>query len=376
MQHMKDVPALPGAAHLVLAPGVAHLDPESAIFEAMLEGWARQQRVRFLTPETIKSRINLVRRLAAFSNQYPWQWQLAEYEAFIELLRSGDRPIKFSTARGYETELRLFLEYATDSRYGWPAICVEQFGEAPQQLLHERNTIVHVNEYEGDPARRPLTYDEVQALFDAADGRVEQIRSRGRKGALAALRDATLLKVIYAFGLRRREAWGLDLSDLRHSPAAQQFGRVGALFVRYGKSSRGAPPKRRTVLTVPEMDWVVPVVEYWLDEVRPRFSPGNHPAMWVTERRGRLSPRKLNDAFDVARQTAGLPDTLDLHCLRHSYVTHLIEFDYPQRFVQDQVGHEYASTTAIYTGVSDEYRNRLLRRSISRRNAGLWESAK
>jgi site-specific recombinase XerD len=373
---MEDAPALPGAAHLVLAPGVAHLDPESAIFEAMLEGWARQQRVRFLTTDTIKSRINLVRRLAAFSNQYPWQWQLAEYEAFIELLRSGDRPIKFSTARGYETELRLFLEYATDSRYGWPALCVEQFGEAPQQLLHERNTIVHVNEYEGDSARRPLTYDEVQALFDAADGRVEQIRSRGRKGALAALWDATVLKVIYAFGLRRREAWGLDLSDLRRSPAAQQFGRIGALFVRYGKSSRGAPPKRRTVLTVPEMDWVVPVVEYWLDEVRPRFSPGNHPAMWVTERRGRLSPRKLNDAFDVARQTAGLPDTLDLHCLRHSYVTHLIEFDYPQRFVQDQVGHEYASTTAIYTGVSDEYRNRLLRRSISRRNAGLWESAK
>lgn len=36
-----------------------------------------------------------------------------------------------------------------------------------------------------------------------------------------------------------------------------------------------------------------------------------------------------------------------------------MEFDYPERFVQDQVGHAYASTTAIYTGVSDEYRNRL-----------------
>jgi site-specific recombinase XerD len=371
---MDPTQALPGAAHLVLAPGVAHLDPESAIFEAMLEGWARQQRVRFLTAETIASRINLVRRLAAFSNQYPWQWQIAEYEAFIDLLRSGDRPIKFSTARGYEAELRLFLEYVADPRYGWSAICVEHFGEAPQQLLHERNTIVHVTEYEGDPRRRPLTYDEVQALFDAADGRVEEIRSRRRKGALAALRDATLLKVIYAFGLRRREAWGLDLPDLRRSPATEQFGRVGALFVRYGKSSRGAPPKRRTVLTVPEMDWVVPIVEYWLGEVRPRFSPGNHPAMWITERRGRLSPRKINDAFVVARQAAGLPDMLDLHCLRHSYVTHLIEFDYPQRFVQDQVGHEYASTTAIYTGVSDEYRNRLLRRSISRRSAGLWET--
>ena len=283
-----EVPALPGAAHLVLPPGVAHLDPESAVFEAMLEGWTRQQRVRFLTAATIRARIQLVRRLAEFSNQYPWQWQLAEYEAFMVRLMSGEQAIKYSTARGYEQDLRLFVEYVTDARYGWSAICAERFGEAPQQLLHERNTIVHVSEYEGQPARRPLSYDEVQALFDAADGRVEQIRSRGRKGALAALRDATLLKVIYAYGLRRREAWGLDLQDLRRNPSAPQFGRVGALFIRYGKSSRGAPPKRRTVLTVPEMDWVVPLVEYWLDEVRPRFAPGNHPALWITERRGRV----------------------------------------------------------------------------------------
>jgi hypothetical protein len=35
-----------------------------------------------------------------------------------------------------------------------------------------------VTEFEGQPHRRPLTYDEVQALFDAADGRVEEIRAR------------------------------------------------------------------------------------------------------------------------------------------------------------------------------------------------------
>ena len=31
-----------------------------------------------------------------------------------------------------------------------------------------------------------------------------------------------------------------------------------------------------------------------------------------------------------------------------SYITHLIEFGYPERFAQDQAGHSYASTTAIY----------------------------
>jgi site-specific recombinase XerC len=56
----------------------------------------------------------------------------------------------------------------------------------------------------------------------------------------------------------------------------------------------------------------------------------------------------------------------------HTYITHLVEFDYPERFVSEQAGHRYAATTAIYTGVSDDYCNRLLRRSLER-HAGLWE---
>jgi site-specific recombinase XerD len=72
------------------------------------------------------------------------------------------------------------------------------------------------------------------------------------------------------------------------------------------------------------------------------------------------------------QRAAGLPAELDLHCLRHSYITHLVEFDYPERFVSEQAGHRYASTTAIYTGVSDDYRSRLVRRSLEARPE-LWE---
>jgi site-specific recombinase XerD len=358
---------------LVLADNVVPLDPAPAVFEAMVEGWARQQRARFLQHSTIHGRVALLRRLVGFANLYPWQWTVAEVEAFVDHLRSGPRPVTVSTVRNYQVALRLFLAYVTDARYAWPAVCQQRFGQVPQQLLDEWNTVAHRGDYEGRPGRRPLSYDEVQALFDAADGRVEQIRTRGRKGALAAHRDAVLLKTVYAFGLRRREAWGLDVTDLRHNPKAAQFDRFGAVLVRWGKSSRGGPPKRRTVLTVPEMDWVVPVLQQWLDEVRPLFTPGAHPALWVTERCGRLSRRGINAAFEQARAEAGLSTDLDLHSLRHSYVTHLIEFDYPEKFVQDQCGHATASTTSIYSGVSDEYRNRLLTRALRQRHADLWE---
>jgi site-specific recombinase XerD len=39
---------------------------------------------------------------------------------------------------------------------------------------------------------------------------------------------------------------------------------------------------------------------------------------------------------------------LDFHSLRRSYVTHLIEDGWDPFFVQQQVGHEHASTTSIY----------------------------
>jgi site-specific recombinase XerC len=55
-----------------------------------------------------------------------------------------------------------------------------------------------------------------------------------------------------------------------------------------------------------------------------------------------------------------------------SFITHLVEFDYPERFVQEEAGHLYSSTTAIYTHVSDEYRNRLVERSLRARHAELW----
>lgn len=49
---------------------------------------------------------------------------------------------------------------------------------------------------------------------------------------------------------------------------------------------------------------------------------------------------------------------------RRSYITHLIEDGWDAKFVQDQAGHEYASTTSLYTGVSSDFRTRTLRRVL------------
>ncbi|WP_327380665.1 hypothetical protein [Streptomyces sp. NBC_01207] len=181
----------------------------------------------------------------AFTGLYPWQWTPAEAEAFIAELRGGSSPVLMSTARGYEVIITLFMEYLMDRRYGWVEECLSRFGDTPRAVFQEGNSVLHTVEYEGAPRRRPLTYDEVQALFDAADARPQRIRGQGRKGALTALRDASVLKTVYAFGTRRTESSRVDLVDLvdlRRNRKAPWFGGYGSMMVRFGKSSKGPHP--------------------------------------------------------------------------------------------------------------------------------------
>ena len=102
----RDAGGLAGAARLVLLPGVVALDAERALFDAMLEGWARQQRSRLLNESTVATRRRLVRRFAVFTGEYPWQWRPQDLEDFTTSLRGGGTGRTHSTLRGYQGALR------------------------------------------------------------------------------------------------------------------------------------------------------------------------------------------------------------------------------------------------------------------------------
>jgi integrase/recombinase XerC len=355
---------LAGAARLELVSGVVHLRPEDAMFEAMLRGWQAQQIARGLREDTIAPRERLVRRFAAFTNAYPWQWGPRQMDEWTVSL-TGEHHLAPSTIRGYQTDLRLFSEYLTDGRYGWQNACEEAFGPGmhPVAICHEWNTIAHLNDYEGRPEARPMTREELQLFLDFADEQVERAVDSKRKGALAAYRDATLFKVVYGWGLRRTETSKLDLVDFGRNPAAPEFGRYGMLHVRYGKAVRGQPPRRRNVAAV--MGWAVEALADYVENIRPRFGCDDHPALWVTERGGRVKPAEINARFVSYRDALGLPKELSPHSLRHSYVTHLTEDGVDRRFIQEQVGHRCDTSTAIYTHVSGDFMNTALRKALT-----------
>ena len=352
---------VPGSAVSVLVSGVSFLAPEEAVLEAMLAGWVAQQTSRLLTATTIEQRVLLVRRLVAFTNAYPWTWTPSDVEEWTTALVG--RGLAHSTLRNYQMAVQLFCGYVTDRRYGWDEVCEQRFGTHPVQVFHEWNTAVHRDQSEARPGNRPLSRQELQQFFDYCDERVVAVGRSGRKGWLAAFRDAALFKTVYAFGLRRREVAMLDLADLSGNPHAEQFGRYGAVSVRYGKAIKGGTPRRRTVLTT--MGWAAETLAEWVEEVRPGYASAGS-ALWPTERGAAISPEHINTRFAAYRDQCGLPAELGPHCLRHSYITHLIEDGFDHLFVQQQVGHSWGSTTAGYTTVGSDYKNQALRRALSR----------
>ena len=77
------------------------------------------------------------------------------------------------------------------------------------------------------------------------------------------------------------------------------------------------------------------------------------------------SSTSLTSLTSPSSQKHQLPGTFQDR-LQISRVTHQIEDGVDPAFVQRQVGHRYQSTTAIYSGVSGDFMNTMMRKALSR----------
>jgi hypothetical protein len=95
-----------------------------------------------------------------------------------------------SGTRQYQTDVKLFLDYATDPAYDWNEHCGRLFGTVFAQVITEFNITEfnrakHVQANDARSLKRPFTLVELQQFFDLADLEPERILNAGRKGALA-----------------------------------------------------------------------------------------------------------------------------------------------------------------------------------------------
>ncbi len=333
-----------------------------AFLAAVLMGWKNQQLAQNLSAGTIGRRARSVLRMASSSGKFPWEWLPGDADDFFAHLR-GVQNLSHNSVRAYQTDVKLFLEFAGDPIYDWNERCGQLFGTVFSQVVTDVNRARHTQQT-GEASKRPFSVRELQEFFDLADLEPERILNSARRGALAAWRDAVIFKTLYAWGLRHNEARRLILADFSRNVRVPDFGDWGVLRVRHGKAMKGSPPKQRTVLTV--FDWSSELLDHWSRVGLPRFALPRSAPLFPTESGGLLDQSYLLRRFHSYIDELGFASGLDIHSFRRSYATNLqIELGYDVSFVQYQLGHEHASTTSIYTIAAPDYRARELHRVLS-----------
>ncbi len=157
------------------------------------------------------------------------------------------------------------------------------------------------------------------------------------------LRDAAMITLLYATGLRVSELVNLDIHALN---VEEQLVRV-----------KGKGGKERLVPVAPA---ALELVSRYMTTARAEFDKhGNTSAIFLT-RLGR--PFTRAGFWKMLKQhaaAAGLPNTVSPHTLRHSFATHLLHGGADLRAIQEMLGHSSLSVTETYTHVSDLHKKQV-----------------
>jgi len=171
---------------------------------------------------------------------------------------------------------------------------------------------------------KTLSADDIDRLLRVAAGKKPE-----------DLRDAAMLELLYATGLRVSELVGLD-----HTRVNLDVGYV--LVSGKGNKQRVVPmgePARRKLDT-------------YLEHARQALLKGRTSSnMFVTRRGGALTRQGFWKLLRARARQARITKAISPHMLRHSFATHLLDHGADLRSVQAMLGHADIATTQIYTHV-------------------------
>lgn len=220
---------------------------------------------------------------------------------------------------------------------------------------------------------RALSADEIEALVIACDPR-----------SPSGKRNRALLALLWRAGVRNGEAVGRDFRP-RVSPKGPQLATRrfpglferdldltnGFVYITYGKGNRKKPYKPRTVAIDPGG---AALIQVWIDERRrlgiPKtvqlFCTISDDAERYGERWRPLSTTYVRNLTKRLGLVAAIDRRSNPHSLRATMATELALEGKPLAYIQQQLGHESAATTARYIAdvaphlLADVMRSRVL----------------
>ena len=175
-----------------------------------------------------------------------------------------------------------------------------------------------------------LSEEEVDRLLKEAD----------KAGTAEGQRDANILELLYATGLRVSELVSLNVQDIDFEES----------YIRcWGKGS-----KERIVYA---HDRALDGLQDYLSTSRMSLLGQNkdESALFVNHRGERLTRQWVWNILKTYSKRAGIDRKITPHTLRHSFATHLLQKGASLRHVQELLGHSSISTTQVYTHLTSEH---------------------
>ena len=313
---------------------------------ASLERFLAHLRARNASSGTIREYRRHIGEFLAFLADRRLDWRSptrGTVRTYLGLL--ADRGIAASSVGGRLSAIRSFYRHAT--RQAWISSDPMAGVRSPRR-----------------PRRLPtvLSLDEAERLVESPQHQ-PTAPHRGVTAELAAAlarRDAALLELLYAAGMRISEAASLTIDRLDLERRRLRIVGKGSkerelLFGEPARRALGAYLSGARAALASRSSGVVPT-----------------PAVFLNSDGGPLTARGARYAVGRWVERSGLARRTSPHTLRHSFATHLLEGGADLRSVQELLGHVNLATTQVYTHLSDEALRNAYRTAHprSRRSAG------
>jgi integrase/recombinase XerD len=166
---------------------------------------------------------------------------------------------------------------------------------------------------------------------------VEDLLAMPRGDSPIGLRDLSMLRMLWATGMRVSELAALDLRSVDlQTDTVRCLGKGGKeRVIPFGLHARSC-------------------LSRYLDDGRPYLArKPEEPALYLNHHGERLTRQGFWLILKAYAKGAGI-ENVSPHTLRHSFATHLLNNNADLRVVQELLGHSNISTTQIYTHVSRE----------------------
>jgi len=159
---------------------------------------------------------------------------------------------------------------------------------------------------------------------------------RATFSAKTALRDSSMLELLYSSGLRVSELVSIKLGDIHFD----------AGFIRVlgkGSKERIVPVNQRALEKIRD----------YSEKERPEIlKKKQSPYLFVTRNGSSMTRQRFWQTLKAIGKQSGVE--LSPHTIRHCFATHLLEGGADLRSLQKMLGHSDISTTQIYTKVTTD----------------------